>query len=388
MYRDQKKLRRGYTTGTCSAAAARGAAWMLLSGQAVEQVRITTPAGITLTLIPEGAVLEEDRAVCGIRKDGGDDADVTDGILIFAEVKKIKETGVHITGGRGIGKVTARGLEQEPGSYAINRVPRRMIREAVEDVMDVYGYEAGLLVTISAPEGEVLAARTFNPRLGIEGGISILGTSGIVEPMSERALVDTIALELGMQAAAGRSCCIITPGNYGIQFIDSVLGLDLGLAVKCSNFIGDTLDLAPAYGFKGLLLIGHLGKLVKLGAGMMNTHSRYGDGRMEVLCACALEAGAERELLKALLECVTTDGAVSLLREAGLDKPVLGILMRKIDTYLKRRAYPGMVVGALVFSNVHGWLGQTEDASRLLAWVKEELKTPAERIQSGRKGMT
>ena len=276
MYKDQKKLRRGYTTGTCSAAAARAAAWMLLSGQAVEQVHITTPAGIPLALIPEEVVLEKDRVSCGIRKDGGDDADVTDGILIFAEVKRKEGAGVSITGGRGIGKVTAKGLEQEPGSYAINRVPRRMIREAVEEVMEIHGYEGGLLVTISAPEGEALAARTFNPHIGIEGGISILGTSGIVEPMSEQALVDTIALELSMQAAAGRSCCMMTPGNYGMQFLSGVLQLDPGLAVKCSNFIGDTIDMAPAYGMKGLLLVGHLGKLVKLGAGIMNTHSRWG----------------------------------------------------------------------------------------------------------------
>ena len=383
VYKDQKKLRRGYTTGTCSAAAARAAAWMLLSGQAVEQVHITTPAGIPLALIPEEVVLEKDRVSCGIRKDGGDDADVTDGILIFAEVKRKEEAGVSITGGRGIGKVTAKGLEQEPGSYAINRVPRHMIREAVEEVMEIHGYEGGLLVTISAPEGEALADRTFNPHLGIEGGISILGTSGIVEPMSEQALVDTIALELSMQAAAGRSCCMMTPGNYGMQFLSGVLQLDPGLAVKCSNFIGDTIDMAPAYGMKGLLLVGHLGKLVKLGAGIMNTHSRYGDGRMEVLCACALEAGAERKLLKALLECVTTDGAVSLLREAGLDGPALGILMKKIEYHLKRRVYPGICIGALVFSNVHGLLGQTEDVPRLLAWVREEMKMPGREFETG-----
>ncbi len=376
VYKDKKKLRCGYTTGSCSAAAAKAAAWMLLSGECPAEVMLSTPGGVVLTLKPEEPVWIKESASCGVRKDGGDDADVTDGILIVAKVRKESSPGVRITGGEGIGIVTAEGLEQAPGSYAINSTPRRMIREAVEAVMEETGYEGGLAVTICAPEGEAVAGRTFNPSLGIKGGISILGTSGIVEPMSEKALVDTIFLEMRMQAAAGRRICILTPGNYGMHFIGDVLGLDLRHTVKCSNFIGDAIDMAPACQMEGLLLVGHLGKLVKLGAGIMNTHSRYGDARMEVLCACALEAGAGTELLKAIMNCVTTDGAVAVLRDAGITDPVMEILMKKISCYLNRRVYDGIRIGAVVFSNVYGVLGRTDAVPELLARIREEQDRP------------
>lgn len=370
IYRDKKKLRCGYTTGSCGAAAAKAAARMLLSGETLERITLKTPGGIVLELPLEEISRQETKVRCAVRKDSGDDADVTDGILIFAEVEKEREPGVRITGGQGIGRVTRKGLEQEPGSYAINRVPRQMIREAVEAAADDAGYEGGLLVTLSAPEGEALAKRTFNPSLGIEGGISILGTSGIVEPMSEQALTDTIALEMRMQEAAGKRYCMITPGNYGMHFIGEALSLDLRQTVKCSNFIGDTLDMAPACHMKGVLLIGHLGKLVKLGAGIMNTHSRYGDGRMEVLTACALEAGAELSLLRDVMRCVTTDEAAALFAGAGILETVMDRLMERIEYHLKKRVFDGIETGAVVFSNKYGLLGMTADAPALLRHMR------------------
>lgn len=370
IYKDKKKLRCGYTTGSCGAAAAKAAARMLLFGETLERITLKTPGGIVLELPLEEISRQETKVRCAVRKDSGDDADVTDGILIFAEVEKEREPGVRITGGQGIGRVTRKGLEQEPGSYAINRVPRQMIREAVEAAADDAGYEGGLLVTLSAPEGEALAKRTFNPSLGIEGGISILGTSGIVEPMSEQALTDTIALEMRMQEAAGRQYCMITPGNYGMHFIGEALSLDLRQTVKCSNFIGDTLDMAPACHMKGVLLIGHLGKLVKLGAGIMNTHSRYGDGRMEVLTACALEAGAELSLLRDVMSCVTTDEAAALFAGAGILEAVMDRLMERIEYHLKKRVFDGIETGAVVFSNKYGLLGMTADAPALIRHMR------------------
>jgi len=373
IYKEGKKLRCGYTTGSCSAVAAKAAAIMLLLGYEPEQISLRTPKGIVLELSPEGISRTENSASCGVRKDGGDDADVTDGIVIYAEVSKRREPGIDITGGKGIGKVTRQGLEQPPGSYAINDIPRKMIREAVWSVMELADYKGGLSVVISAPGGEELAARTFNPALGIAGGISILGTSGIVEPMSEKALTDTIGLEMRMQAAEGRKYCIITPGNYGMHFIASVLSLDLGHTIKCSNFIGDTIDMAGAYSWKGILLVGHLGKLVKLGIGMMNTHSRYGDGRMETLAACALQAGADRELLENVLGCVTTDEAAELLKEAGLLEPVMELLMERISFHLKKRAPEQTQIEAVVFSNRHGLLGKTENAEYLIDCLRKEM---------------
>lgn len=372
IYKDKKKLRCGYTTGSCAAAAAKAAAETLLSGRRLTEVTLRTPKGIVLTLPLTQCEITEHTVRCGVRKDSGDDADVTNGITVFAQAEKTKEPGVIVTGGRGIGKVTKKGLEQEPGSYAINRVPRQMIREAVENVMENAGYEGGVRITISAPEGEALAARTFNPSLGIEGGISILGTSGIVEPMSEKALIDTIALEMRMHEARGERFCIITPGNYGMHFIGETLSLDLSRTVKCSNFIGETIDMAPVYHMKGILLVGHLGKLVKLGAGIMNTHSKEGDGRMEVICACALKAGAELSLLHRLIDCITTDEAVTLLAEAGILRETMEILLRKIEYYLKKRAFEGIAVGAVVFSNLHGLLGMTQDAKALIDEIRKE----------------
>lgn len=371
-YKDRKKLRCGYTTGACAAAAAGAAARILVSGEILSRVQLQLPGGQSLSLPAELVACDADRVSCGVRKDGGDDRDVTHGALIVAEVKKEPVSGIRITGGPGVGIVTAPGLEQPPGSYAINRVPRQMIKEAVKAAAAAAGYKGGFLVTVSVPEGEALAARTFNPSLGIKGGISILGTSGIVEPMSEQALVDTIKLEMNMQAARGRRYCILTPGNYGLDYLTGVMGLDRGHAIKCGNFIGDAIDMAPSCHMKGLLLTGHLGKLVKLGAGMMNTHSRYGDGRMEVLCACALEAGGDLDLLKGIMDCVSTDAAVSLLREAQLAEAVMDILMRKIAFHLQKRVYEGIRIGAVVFSHEHGLLGQTKEAAELVAQIRRE----------------
>lgn len=379
VYKDQKKLRCGYTTGSCSAAAAKAAACMLLTGKRLTEITLPTPKGIVLQLPLEKVSLTEQTAVCGIRKDAGDDTDVTGGILIMAKVQRTAVPEITITGGIGIGRVTKAGLEQPIGSYAINSVPRRMIHDAVEAVIEENGYEGGMHITIFAPEGEKIAAKTFNPSLGIVGGISILGTSGIVEPMSERALLDTIALEMQMHEARGERYCMITPGNYGMHFISQSLEMDLKQTVKCSNFIGDTIDLAPKFHMKGLLLVGHLGKLVKLGAGIMNTHSRYADGRMEVLCVCALEAGADVGLLKELIHCITTDEAVTLCKAAGIWEQVMAILLRKIDLNLQKRIYEGIRIGAVIFSNQHGILGMTKDAPELMSIIKAEQKNEENR---------
>lgn len=372
VYRDGKKLRCGYTTGACAAAAAGAAAQTLLTGDMPARTVLHLPGGQTLALATELISESTGRVSCGVRKDGGDDRDVTHGALIIAQVEKERTPGITITGGPGVGRVTAPGLDQPPGSYAINRVPRQMIREAVEAAAAACGYEGGFLVTLLVPEGEALAAKTFNPSLGIEGGISILGTSGIVEPMSERALVDTIRLEMQMQAARGRRYCILCPGNYGMDYLSGVMGFEKGHAIKCGNFIGEAIDMAHACHMKGLLLTGHLGKLVKLGAGMMNTHSRYGDGRMEILCACALEAGGDIALLKGIMACVSTDAAVALLKKAQLATPVMEILMKKIEYHLQRRVLEGIRIGAVVFSNEYGLLGQTTEAAALAGEIREE----------------
>lgn len=367
VYRNQKKLRCGYTTGSCAAAAAKAAAEMLLCGKEVNTVEMKTPKGPTLRLAVEAISRSRGEVSCAIRKDAGDDADVTNGILIFAALKK-REKGILLEGGTGIGRVTKKGLDQPPGAAAINSVPRSMICSAVEEVMETYGYRGGMEILLWIPEGEALAEKTFNPRLGIRGGLSILGTSGIVEPMSQMALLETIRTEMKSHTAEGGRHIILTPGNYGSAYLQEALGLDMEKVIKCSNFIGDSIDMAFEFGIKSLLLIGHIGKLVKLGAGIMNTHSKWGDARMEILCCCAVLAGADMGLAGEILSCATTDEAIELLMERGLLEVVLDRLMCKIDGHLQHRAYPGLEIAAVVFSNQHGFLGKTREADKLLGY--------------------
>lgn len=366
VYKNNQRLRCGYTTGSCAAAAAKAAARMLIEGVLLDKIDLMTPKGILLSLDLLEVQLEKEYASCAIRKDSGDDFDVTNGILVYAKVcrGRLEDSSILIDGGIGVGRVTKPGLDQPVGNAAINRVPRQMIEGNVREVCEDFDYCGGLFVEISIPDGTWIAAKTFNPRLGIEGGISILGTSGIVEPMSEKALVDTIRTEMKMLSTAGRETLIVTPGNYGETFVKEQIDFH-GKTVKCSNFIGEAIDMAYEFNVKGLLLIGHIGKLVKLGAGIMNTHSREADGRMEVLAACALSAGADLTILKQLIACVTTDEALDILKEANYLEETMNVLMERINFHLERRAYDGLQIGAIVFSNKFGELGRTSKVADL-----------------------
>lgn len=368
-----KRLRCGYTTGTCAALVAAGAAEALLTGQVPAILRLTTPKGLTVEVEPEICRMETDHALCAVRKDGGDDIDVTDGLLITARVERADTSGIAIDGGEGVGRVTKPGLDQPIGAAAINRIPRRMMTESVQAVCERVGYTGGLRVTISVPGGAEAASKTFNPRLGVEGGISILGTSGIVEPMSQRAMADTVVLELRQAAALGARRVILTPGNYGGDFIREQ-GLDcLDVpVVKCSNFIGDALDEAATLDFERVLLVGHIGKLVKLAGGIMNTHSRWGDCRKELFCAHAVLAGADRKICAALMETVTTDACIAILDRENLRRPVLTSLLCAIQEHLDHRAAGVFQVGAVLFSNEYGPLGQTAQAAEILREWKGE----------------
>ena len=368
--KDGKKLRLGYTTGSCAAAAAKAAAWMLLTGMKKERISLLTPKGIELNLNVLEIEMGEDSVSCSIEKDGGDDPDVTKGTHIRATVSKAKD-GILIEGGSGVGRVTKRGLDQPVGAAAINSVPRKMIRENIEEVCALAGYSGGLSVVISVPEGEALAPKTFNPRLGIVDGISIIGTTGIVEPMSEKALVDTIRVELRQRKVSGYDYVLLTPGNYGSEYIRSELKLDPALAVQTSNFIGDALDICKEFGFRGALLVGHIGKLIKLAGGMMNTHSKYGDCRMEIMTAYAGACGLPCEAMKEMLSCVTTDDAIRVLRENKLFEPVMESLAERIAFHLKHKC-EDMEIGAVMFSKEYGLLAKTEHADRLLQMITEE----------------
>lgn len=369
-----KNLRCGYTTGTCAALAALGAARLLLSGAAPETLRLVTPKGWAAEAEALDCALRgtPPEAVCAVRKDAGDDPDVTDGCLVRAAVRRAP-AGVAIAGGEGVGRVTKPGLDQPVGAAAINSVPRRMIEAAVRQAAAECGYTGGFAVTISIPGGEALAKRTFNASLGVEGGLSILGTSGIVEPMSEQALLDTLELEIRQAAALGARRLLLTPGNYGADFLRrSGLGPPGVPVVKCSNFIGGALDAAAAEGFAEVLLVGHIGKLVKLAGGVFQTHSKYADCRTELFTAHAAACGADTALCRALLDAATTEACCDLLDEAGLLPPVLESLLAAMQRYLDRRSAGAYRCGALVFTQQRGELGRTAPAAALLdAWRQE-----------------
>lgn len=365
----QRLLRCGYTTGTCAALAARGAAELLLAGCAPRTVCLTTPKGWPVEVLPRYCRMEYAAALCGVEKDAGDDCDITDGMVVEALVVRTDAPGIAVDGGEGVGRVTKPGLDQPVGAAAINTVPRRMITEAVAEVCRRLGYAGGLRVEIRIPGGAEAARKTFNPKLGVEGGLSVLGTSGVVEPMSEQALVDTIALEI-RQAAAGHDL-ILTPGNYGADFLRAQKLDMLGIpVVKCSNFIGDALDIAAAEGMERLLLVGHIGKLVKLAGGIMNTHSRYADCRTELFCAHAAVCGAGQELCTALLQASTTDACLELLDKAGLRQAVLQRLLDAAAGHLQRRAGETCRAGLMLFSNQYGLLGLSDTAKEILAQWK------------------
>lgn len=363
----QKRLRCGYTTGTCAALAAAGAMVRLLSGEKPKILSMTTPKGILVEAVPAFLKMEEETAVCGVVKDGGDDADVTHGMTIEAHVKKKRCPGIFIGGGEGVGRVTKPGLDQPVGFAAINRVPRRMIEEQVQLVCDRFRYDGGAEVLICIPGGKEIAQKTFNPMLGVEGGLSVLGTSGIVEPMSEQALVDTIAVGLRQAAALGHRRLILTPGNYGEDFLrESGIAGKTVPVVKCSNFIGDTLDLVGTHPFEEVLLAGHIGKLVKLAGGVMNTHSRYADCRTELICAHAVLCGASREVCAALMQAVSTDACIEILDSAHLRDAVLESLLQAVQRHLEHRAMGKYRIGAVLFSNRYGLLGETRTAKEIM----------------------
>ncbi len=355
-------MKYGFTTGSCAAAASGAAAYMLLTGKTKTDITVETPSG----RIFKAAILDikrsENSVSCAVRKTAGDDPDITDGALIYSEVS-IRESGFSIDGGKGVGRVTRPGLDQPVGAAAINRVPREMIEKKVSEVCSFTGYSGGLKIIISVPEGERLAEKTFNPKLGIAGGISILGTSGIVEPMSERAFIETIRLELKQKRAEGERRAVISPGNYGREFMKKSYGFDLDRSVKCGNFIGLTVDMAKEEGFGELLLVGHIGKLIKVAGGIMNTHSREADCRMEILASLALLCGADGGTARSILRCALTDEAVEILDEAGIKQAVMDMAVERICGNLERRTEK-MKIECMMFSNKFGELGKSREAEK------------------------
>ena len=359
-----KKLRCGYTTGTCAAAASKAAVEALLSGKTPDSCFVITPKGIKVEIEIVKKTVSGDKTSCSVIKDAGDDIDATDGLEIVSTAEKT-ENGIKITGGMGVGRVTKAGLDQPVGSFAINSIPRRMISESVREVCEKYGYKGGIKITISVPEGEKTAEKTFNPNIGITGGISIIGTTGIVEPRSLKAIFDTVKLELNVLKTAGNESVVITPGNYGESFLNN-MNFSVPF-VKCSNFIGDTLDEAVKLGFKNILLCGHFGKFVKLAGGMFNTHSFYGDCRMEILCAHGALCGVPNDFLKNIMDCATVDAALDILKyNNSVFSNVIKSITNKIQANIDKKIPENVKAGVLIYTNKYGIIGTSEKGRELI----------------------
>ena len=359
-------MRYGYTTGTCAALAASACTTRLLTGIWPQTVSLLTPKGLRVSVSPQAPEEREESVSCGIIKDAGDDPDVTGGIMVRAEVSLLPEPGVIIRGGEGVGMVTKPGLDQNVGEAAINSVPRKMITEAVLSAAEQCDHDGGFLVTISVPGGKELSEKTFNPKLGISGGISILGTSGIVEPMSLKALSDSIVLEIRQKAAMGEKRLILTPGNYGERFLaaQGLNSLSIPI-VKCSNFIGDALGEVSVHPYEEVLLAGHIGKFVKLAGGIMNTHSSCADCRMELITAHAAVCGAGTEVCRQLMQCISTDACVEILKEAGLLDAVMESLLSAIRKQIEEHI-PDTRFGVMIFSAGDVLLGKTAGTAELI----------------------
>lgn len=368
-------MRYGFTTGSCAAAAAKAAAYMLLTGKQKEEITIETPKKIPYTARLLDIRRRGEKVSCAVEKDGGDDPDVTAGMLIYAEVSygsSVTNQTIEIDGGLGIGRVTKPGLDQPVGNAAINHVPREMIEREVRQVCRLTDYNGSLKVLIYAPEGLKVAEQTYNPRLGITGGISILGTSGIVEPMSSQAILDTIKVELNQRRAEGYDYVVMSPGNYGIDFMKRAYGYDLDRSVKCSNFIGDTIDMAASMGFKRLLLAGHVGKLIKVAGGIMNTHSREADCRMELLAAFAVREGAEAREACRIMECTVTEEAIRILADSKKLTPVMDYAVERICYYLEKRGKEKLQIDCILYTNEFGELAKSKGAKEWFTLLAQE----------------
>lgn len=372
LWHNGKSYRKGYTTGSCATAAAKVAALMVLRQQVINQVSIVTPSGVTLRLNVEQPLICGQQASAAIRKDGGDDVDATHGMLIFAQVTLNDSGSISIVGGEGVGTVTRKGIGLPVGSSAINRTPLHTIEEAVREVI---GPERGAEIVIFAPEGEERAQKTYNGRLGILGGISIIGTTGIVTPMSEESWKRSLALELEMKRAQGMTSVILVPGNHGERFVQEQMQLNGDRVVTMSNFVGYMLQEAQRLGFHRVVLVGHLGKLIKVAAGIFHTHSHIADGRMETLVTRLALMGAPRELLQAVFECSTTEAAMELIEQQGWQavyNDIAQAICARINQMLRFAVQP-LQCDAVLFSFDNIVLGSSRPVDDIVADLRTEI---------------
>lgn len=359
-YVNGKKLRKGFTTGTCATAATAAAISMILNQDIEEKVTVSTANGVEVTMDIKDPSFGEFTASAAVEKDGGDDADATHGLLIYSTVTLLPDSNdIEIDGGEGVGRVTQKGLKCDVGMAAINPTPRAMIEKTVRQLL---GPNCGAKIIISVPGGEETAKLTYNSRLGIVGGISILGTTGIVNPMSEESWKASITIELTMLYNQGYRSVVLAPGNYGEDFATNVLGIPPHRIVNMSNFVGHVLKEVQRIGFTRVLMVGHMGKFVKVAGGIFSTHSKDSDARMEIIMANLALLGAPVELLEKVDQCITTDAAGTLIEEYHYEE-VYQVLVDKMkfrSERLLRNRKPEVSIDVVTFGTEAGYLASTQ----------------------------
>ena len=359
-YVNGKKLRKGFTTGTCATAATAAAISMILNQDIEEKVTVSTANGVEVTMNIKNPTFSETTASAAVEKDGGDDADATHGLLIYSTVTLLPDsTEIIIDGGEGVGRVTQKGLKCDVGMAAINPTPRAMIEKTARQLL---GPDCGAEIIISVPGGEETAKLTYNSRLGIVGGISILGTTGIVNPMSEDSWKASITIELTMLYNQGYRSVVLAPGNYGEDFATNVLGIPPHRIVNMSNFVGHVLKEVQRIGFTRVLMVGHMGKFVKVAGGIFSTHSKDSDARMEIIMANLALLGAPVELLEKVDQCITTDAAGTLIEEYHYEE-VYQVLVDKMkfrSERLLRNRKPEVSIDVVTFGTEAGYLASTQ----------------------------
>lgn len=361
-----KPMRKGITTGTCAAAAAK-AAIMAWQGKPVAAVEVVSPQGVTLTVPIAESYVQEDGGIGCVIKDAGDDPDITNGVTIVSTVHITEQPGISIKAGEGVGTVTKPGLAVPVGEPAVNPGPRTMITQAVIDCLPP---GKGAVVTISVPQGKMLAGRTLNPVLGIEGGISIIGTTGIVEPMSEEAFKNSLVPQISVVKALGYDAIVFAPGKIGQDIAVNRYGLPAETVVQTSNFIGHMLENAVTYGMRQVLLFGHLGKIVKVAAGIFHTHNRMADARMETLAAYLAVSGAPQTAIAEILAATTTEAAMPIIARYQMEG-VYNLLAERSSARAMRYVFGDLTVGTVIVTLKGEILGLDQTAREIgghLGW--------------------
>lgn len=366
--RNKRELRCGVTTGASAAAAARAAALLLFRKEKHTMVTVINPQGTSINVPVKRSEFFDGGAMAVVVKDGGDDPDVTDGLEIIVTVRPMLGF-INIKGGEGVGTVTLPGLPISVGNPAINPIPLKMIKEAVQPLLPL---ETGLDITISVPGGEEVAKRTLNGRLGITGGISILGTSGIVRPMSEESLKDSLVPFVMKAAANGIKQLVLTPGGIGYRQAVEVYRFHPDIVIEMSNYVGFMLEQCVNNMIAGVILWGHIGKMTKVSGGIFNTHSRVADGRREILAAYAALNGAKKELVSTILNTNTLEGVVKILEKSQMHS-VFDQIAAKASQRADEYVWGKLRVGTVITDGGGRILGKdnaAEELGRLMGCVK------------------